>query len=197
MGDGEADARETGFSTTFDGDSNFFYVFEAGVAPQIPSTNGPLQGTYRFGIWIDHQDKMKFAGGTESSETGLYVSCDQVVWLENSDEEDTQGLGAFFRWGIADDDVSDIKSFWSAGLQYQGPIPGRDDDVIGLGYARGELSSGAGYSASHESVTELYYNAQVTPWLSISPSVQHVQNPGGDKTVGDAVVGGVRGQLGF
>jgi len=44
---------------------------------------------------------------------------------------------------------------------------------------------------------ELYYNAAVTPWLSISPSVQYVFNPGGDRTVDDAVVLGFRVQMTF
>ena len=44
---------------------------------------------------------------------------------------------------------------------------------------------------------ELYYSAAMTPWLSVSPCVQYVLNPGGDKTVDDAVVLGFRVQMSF
>ncbi|MHC4555596.1 MAG: carbohydrate porin, partial [Planctomycetota bacterium] len=42
-----------------------------------------------------------------------------------------------------------------------------------------------------------YYNAQITPWMSISPSVQYVTNPGGDSSISDAVVAGVRALITF
>jgi porin len=128
---------------------------------------------------------------------GFYLSFDQMVVKENDNEEDSQGLGLFGRYGFADSDVNEIRCFWSAGAQYQGPIPSRDDDVVGIGVAQGRLSPAAGFSASHETAMELYYNAQVTPWLSLTPSVQYVFNPGGDHNVDDAVVVGFRLQMAF
>ncbi|MFC1677532.1 carbohydrate porin [Planctomycetota bacterium] len=35
------------------------------------------------------------------SNVGAYLSCDQMLCKENSDAEDTQSLGAFFRFGYA------------------------------------------------------------------------------------------------
>ena len=59
------------------------------------------------------------------------------------------------------------------------------------------LNSTQSFIASYESVLELYYNAQITPWLALSPSVQYVANPGGDSSISDAVVCGVRAQIAF
>ncbi|MHC4682350.1 MAG: carbohydrate porin, partial [Planctomycetota bacterium] len=83
------------------------------------------------------------------------------------------------------------------GVQYQGVFEGRDDDVLGLGFAKGVFSNQAGYSDEHESVVEVYYNAQISPWMAVSPSVQYVTNPGGDTANHDAVVLGVRSQMAF
>ena len=43
IADAQADARETGFRTTFHGEDYFFYIFETGVSPRLDSANGPLQ----------------------------------------------------------------------------------------------------------------------------------------------------------
>ena len=58
-----ADARESGFTTALHDEDFFFYVFETGVTPQFDSDNGPLQGAYRIGLWIDGQDKARISNG--------------------------------------------------------------------------------------------------------------------------------------
>lgn len=118
---------------------------------------------------------------------------------ENANPQDIQGLGAFFRCGYADGEKNDITNFFSFGFQYQGLIWGRDDDVLGAGFAQGIFSDKASttYADDYESVVELYYNAQVTPWLNISPNIQYVANPGGNDTGSDALVLGVRAQMNF
>ena len=114
-------------------------------------------------------------------------------------EEDTQGLGAFFRYGYAPSANNDLTTFWSTGFQYQGLLDGRDDDVLGVGFAQGFYadSADATYNNDYESVVEVYYNALVTPWLSISPNIQYVTNPGGVDGQSDALVAGVRAQITF
>lgn len=198
--DAQADIRETGFRTTFHDEDYFFYIFEAGVTPQISSANGPLQGAYRVGMWVDGQDKARFSNSKNyRDDTGLYISCDQRIYKENNEPKDRQGLGIFGRFGYANSDLNEIGNFWSLGFQYQGLIDGRDEDVLGLGFAQGVFSDQASlsYTDDYESVVELYYNARVAGWLNISPSVQYVANPGGVKGVSDAVVLGVRVQITF
>lgn len=198
--DAQTDGRETGFRTAFHKEDYFFYVFETGIAPQFDSAKGPLQGTYRIGFWNDPQPKANSDGSKNyRDDIGFYLSCDQMLAKENSDPEDTQGLGAFFRYGYAPSKTNDITRFYSGGFQYQGLIDGRDDDVLGVGFAQGDFanSAAASYPEDHESVFEVYYNAQVTPWLNISPVLQYVTNPGGSDTAKDAVVFGVRAQMTF
>ena len=200
--DGEADSRETGFATTFGGPDYFFSIYEMGFVPQFDSAKGKLPGTYRVGLWYHPYPITKYDGsGTQRDTIGVYTSCDQVVWKENADKDDMQGLGAFFRYGLSDADVEagEIKAFYSAGVQYQGVIPGRDDDVVGLGFAYGAISKQSGHTANNESVIEGYYNIQITPWMTVTPSLQVIFNPGGENTGGvhDAVVAGIRMQWAF
>lgn len=196
--DAQADPRETGFCTTFGGEDYFFVAAETGVAPVLDNGRGPMPGAYRIGVWNDAQDKERFSDSViEKDDVGFYISADQMVYKENEGEEDSQGLGVFTRYGAANKKVNEVVDFWSLGMQYQGLIEGRDDDVLGVGYAKGIFSTEAGYADAHESVFEVYYNAAVAPWLSLSPSVQFVDNPGGDNAVDDTVVVGIRAQGAF
>jgi porin len=201
--DAQNDARETGFRTTFHKEDYFFYVFETGLTPQLNSENGSLQGAYRIGLWNDPQPKTN-SDGTKNyrDDVGFYISCGQMLCKEIPSPEDDQGLGVFFRYGYADSRKNDITNFWSAGFQYQGLIEGRDEDVLGLGFAHGIFSNSAStnYPEDYESALEIYYNAQVTPWLNISPSIQYITNPSNPANpakAGDAVVTAIRAQMSF
>jgi porin len=198
--DAQADARETGFNTAFKDQDYYFYVFETGIAPLIDSANGPMPGAYRVGIWNDPQPKTN-SDNTKNyrDDIGAYLSFDQMLCKENSDPEDSQGTGAFFRYGYANSEKNDITGFWSFGLQCTGLVDGRDGDVLGVGYANGIFSNNASatYTDDNEDVLEVYYNAQVTPWLNVSPMVQYVADPGGNDTAKDATVFGLRTQWTF
>ena len=134
------------------------------------------------------------AGKSYRDDVGFYLSCDQMLVKENVDTEDNQGLGTFFRYGYANSKKNDIADFWSAGFQYQGLLEGRDDDVLGVGFAQGIFSDKASttYTNDYENALEVYYSAQISPWLIVSPNIQYITNPGGVDGVSDAVVLGVR-----
>jgi porin len=151
-------------------------------------------------MWVDGQDKARLTNDKNfRDDIGVYTSCDQMLYKENGDAEDTQGLAGFFRYGWASSKYNEMSKFFSAGVQYQGLIHGRDDDVLGLGYAHGTFSNDASatYTEDYESVWEVYYNAQITPWFAIGPSLQYISNPGGVNTAKDAVVVGLRAAITF
>jgi len=190
--DAQADGRETGFRTALHKEDYFFYALETGITA--------ANGTYRIGLWNDPQPK---GSGNKRDDIGVYTSCDWMLHKENVDPEDSQGLGGFFRYGYAHSKKNDIANFFSLGLQYQGLFDGRDDDILGLGFVQGVFSDYAGannggnYTENHENVLEIYYNAQVTPWFNLSPGLQYISNTGGNKTIKDAVVFGLRAQITF
>ncbi|MDP6636870.1 MAG: carbohydrate porin [Phycisphaerae bacterium] len=196
--DAQADARETGFNTTFHDEDYFVSFYETGIVTDFKSAKGPLRGTYRAGMWYNGQPMAKVNGSDRSlrDKIGTYLSFDQILWKENSDTEDSQGLGAFFRYGLSDSDVGDPRTFYSAGVQYRGLIPTRNDDVLGVGWATGVRSRQSG-ATGDESVIEAYYNIRIAPWLNITPSVQYISNPGGSASTDNAAVLGLRMQISF
>ena len=120
-----------------------------------------------------------------------------MLWRETDRPDNEQGVGAFARFGFADEEVNEVKGFWSLGCQYRGLIPGRDKDVLAVGVAQGGLSDDAAFTADHETAVELYYDAEIAPWLRMGLDLQYVANPGGDSDVKDAVVVGLRVQVSF
>jgi carbohydrate-selective porin OprB len=200
VADAQADARETGFSTTFGGEDYFFYIFETGVTSRLDSSKGPLQGAYRIGFWNDPQPKAnEDSVKSYRDDIGVYANFDQMLYKENSESVDSQGLGAFFRYGFAPSKRNDITNFYSFGFQYQGIIDDRDDDVLGIGFAQGIFSDSANttFVEDYENAIELYYNVKVADWFNVSPSIQYISNPGGNDAVSDSVVLGLRAQMNF
>jgi len=198
VADAQADGRETGFDTAFHGRDDVFAICETGIVAEVPSAPGPLRGAYRVGMWYDPQPKERLDGpGYERNDVGMYLSFDQMLLREAGAGDDEQGLGVFARWGIADDDVNTVKHFLALGTQYQGLIPARDEDVLGLAVARGWLSDAADPRVDRETVFELYYNARLAGWVSLTPDVQYVCNPAGQAGAGDALVVGLRLQMSF
>ncbi len=206
--DARADGRKTGFKTTFHDEDYFFAAVELGFLPVWETAKGDLPGGYRFGVWYDPQPTEKFfndLGGRittvpmKRDDIGVYVSMDQMVYKEHAEDvADEQGLGVFFRYSFAHDETNEIEHFWSLGAQYLGLIPTRDDDVLGFGFAQGIISDElhALGSGDRESVYELYYAAQVFPWLVVTPDLQYIVNLGAEDGR-DTFVAGVRIQMSF
>lgn len=148
-------------------------------------------GEAHIGGWM-HSKMEEFQTGERNDSTGWYMCLDQEIWAENpDDEEDEQGLAAFFQYGWADEDVSEANHYLGGGVQWIGAIPTRDDDVVGLGVFNVEFSDQAGFAEDNETIVELFYKAQVFNWLSFKPDIQYVSNPGGT-TNSDALAIGLR-----
>lgn len=190
--DAEADRRETGFNTAFHDDTGAFSIVEFGWLPTFRGPGGPLPGGYRIGAWWDCQRKPQIdivAAEDKRCDWGLYLGGHQLLWKENAQEDDRQGLGVFFRWGCRPEHVSLFEHAWSVGGQYEGPIPTRDKDVLGFGVVQLCLPDRAGFDEPSETAYEVYYTAHLTPWLSVGTSLQYVTElAGDDATVEDAFV---------
>lgn len=207
--DAQIDSIETGFETAFHGDAWTMSLYELGLTPTWKTPWGDLPGHYRVGLWYDPQTKPQYYNDLNgrrrtvpmrSDDLGFYSSFDQMLFRENpSSEGDEQGLGVFARYSYARADVNTIEHAWSCGGQYLGLIPTRDADVLGFGVAQGSLSKGLRYEGgepNRETVLELYYNCQLLPWLSFTPDMQWILNPGGENGR-DAFVIGFRFQAIF
>ncbi len=207
--DPQSKSRRTGFDTAFHGEDRWRLFGELGFAPLFHSEKGLLPGHYRFGTWYRPYARTVFLDNADgrhkprsrSGDTGFYFGCDQLVWKENGNPKDQQGLSVFARYGSARDDVNKIETFWSVGAQYVGLVSGRDKDVVAFGMAQGILSNRyrreVDSGADRETVYELYYSYRATPWWIITTDIQFISNPGGKRDDRDAFVGGLRMRILF
>ncbi|MFQ5429499.1 MAG: carbohydrate porin [Phycisphaerae bacterium] len=203
--DGDSRGSKRGaLRTTFHDSATFIGMWELGFTPKFATARGPMPGHYRVGFWYDGRARNtfvfdpdgRFAPRFKGDTVGFYLSLDQMVYKEQAGGTDTQGLGLFFRYGHAKEEVSALEDFWSIGGQYQGLIPKRDRDVLAFGVAQG-IRSGRfrqliNSRADRETVYELYYKIEVTPWLAITPDLQYVNNPGALGARKDAFLAGIR-----
>ena len=126
----------------------------------------------------------------------LYYNFDQFIYTEQEDK--TQGVGLFGRFGWSNGRSNPIEQFYSIGIGGKGSIPKRDNDTFGIGYYHLNMSDDLPGLRHSEQGIEIYYNIEVTPWLHISPDLQVVVDPGagfGDRDV--AIVYGMRAQMSF
>lgn len=118
---------------------------------------------------------------------------DSPLDLQNA-KPDLQGVGLFARAGFADEETNPTEFAFSIGLGGRGIIPGRDDDMFGIGYFHNEVESSRVLSAlgaqSFYQGFEAFYNIAITPAMGLTFDVQAVE-PVTD-TLDTAVILGMR-----
>lgn len=199
-----AHRTRTGFDTAFHDEAWWNAIWELGATPKWETDKGKMPGHYRLGWWYRPNERKVFKNTLDGrlrdeyrgDDVGFYLGADQMVWKENDNVKDDQGLGLFSRFGWAHRDINRIDYYWQVGCSYKGLIPTRDKDVTAFSVAQGIVSEqyrhNVNHSADRETVYEWYYQIQLTPWCTISPDLQVITNPGGGKDAHDAFVGGVR-----
>ena len=203
--DSNASASETGFNTAFHSPRGVT------VATQARFTVRPfgLTGHQVFGALWSNKEKRAFdrnarldlptsifsraqniavlRGDTRPDDWAIWYNFDQYVYQEH--EDPTQGVGVFGRFAWSTGKANPIQQFYSIGAGGKGVIPERDNDRFG-----DDLPSSLGLDS--EQGVELFYNIEVTPWLTITPDLQYIIDPGGGGH-DDALVAGIRMQMSF
>jgi porin len=170
--------------TVFNGDAKWLAMVETGIVPTLGKDE--LPGLYYVGYWYSQFENSPFG-------QGVYIGASQMAYREPDTKE--QGLGLFARYGYGDNTPDGIRHFWSIGGQYEGLVPGRDEDIIGLGWSQG-FTDGEDFSAPFEGALELYARIKVNPWFYLSPHMQYIANPGSNDVAG-ALTLGLRIQITF
>lgn len=141
----------------------------------------------RFEAYHGHRARHAFHGKAY----GFYGFAQQLLWKENPDDElCDQGIGVFAEYGWAAKDRFEIEDFVGGGLRWQGALPGRDNDVLGLGVFNVYFSDQADFAEHAETAFELFYRAQLTGWMALQPDAQYITNPGGNISRSALVIGG-------
>lgn len=172
----------------------YFLIGEVGLQWGDERNASAWPGRLALGAWHHTGRIDRWTGGTQPGTTGLYAVLDQTIWRAGPAEEDATA-GLFMQYGYAEARVSEIEHHAGGGLVWTGIVPGRPDDVIGLGASWARLSEQAGFVRGSETAIELFYQARLTPWLVVQPDLQFIRHPGGER--GHALVGTLRFWLNF
>lgn len=178
-----------------------FAAIEAGL-----SEGEPGQAAYykvAAGAWVHTAEVENFDGQPHDDNHGFYLIGEKTLYAET---DDGQGLGAFIQLGFSDEDWNQIASYWGAGLNYTGIVPGRDHDVAGLAVASARngdkfmefIKEAEGAGVEHtETAIELTYRAEVRPWLFVQPDLQYIINPSMNPSIDNALQVGARVEMVF
>jgi porin len=174
-------------------------------AGQVSSAGG-LPGTIKIGGWVHSgefadarfDDQTSLPSGLLAAVPGaplqhagdfsVYGIIDQMLWRSSVREFD-----GFVRVMGSPDDRNLIDFYLDAGLALQGPLNGRQDDILGLGIAYARVSPQAAATdrdiaaitgtpipiRDYEAVIELSYLIQLEPNWSMQPDLQYIVHPGG------------------
>lgn len=135
------------------------------------------------------------------SKPGVYALLEGALYTEQG--KPTQGLSAFIRVGMADQNVNQVQYYAAGGFAYTGFFPGRDEDVAALGVS--VPINGSRYKTAQElagnPVRDLEAAIEATYWVPVLPSLsmqvdaQYIVNPGTDPTIDNALVLGMRTRI--
>jgi len=160
-------------------------------------------GTYKIGVWHHTANTLTYAANPieYNNNQGIYFIADQKIFSEAKDNN--QGLGLFVQLGISPKDCNIIKSYAGVGLVYNGLVPSRDDDQVGIALGQATLNYDFQnvdmqlYPYKHEDVIEFTYQAIIGPHFYVQPDFQYIINPSGAVSINNALVGSIRVGIGF
>ncbi len=225
---GDTTVNESGTHISLSDEQGTFGIVEATWRPVFENRENRYPGVYSIGAWLHTNDMDDLyhdtAGGsaivsglpskTYRENYGVYWSLEQFVLREiwETDPAEDQGLSLFFRGGIAPDDRSPTDYSIDTGITLTGLIPGRDEDILGLGFVYVHVSDSLRRSerddrningtllpaiSDYEALIEVTYQAKLREWWTVQPSLQWIHHPGGSTVLDDALVLGLRASLVF
>lgn len=161
-----------------------------------------LSGTYKIGAWYDTEsfadqrlDNIGLSLANPAStgvalthrgDYAIYAVADQMIYRSKDDPDQT--FNVFVRPMIAPEQDRNLIGFSiNAGLTVHEPLPGRGNDIFGIGMGSTRVSNAAsGYDEDYalynpgvywpvrrwETYIEATYQYQVMPWWQIQPDIQ-------------------------
>lgn len=186
--------------------------FFIGEAQFRHGSKNSLNGTLKLGGWYHAEDFDNVRFGTDRrslafgngipermpGNRGIYGVLDQQIWhLPGADED--KGVNVFARLSASPPDRNKISFYVDGGITFSGVVPGRADDVFGLGFSYSAISpslsdldrdtvlAGTGLLIrDYEALIEFSYRAQIVPGWTIQPDVQYIWHPGGNVPINSA-----------
>ena len=225
------------------GNPNGLYVCsEFGWEPKLGRDK--FEGKYAFGmIWWGIQDenflpvtrngsgskaKAVNAGSFNMGSWAWYFQADQLLYRVKEPDQSParnfskKGLYMFNAWSFSPSRYSLLDFYYQTGLVYQGLLPGRPDDRLGVALGSAWFSSDASsaYNQTYEiqtaaaiaggktiypaqpqptwgGVVEIDYQCMLTKWISLKPFLEYIMNPQQNGTLGNVLVLGTQAAVRF
>jgi len=206
---GYARGNEHGISPTLSADEGVEIIMQASYRntanPAYPGvfTAGMQVHTGAFAHRYENEAglPLAFNGGSPKRLNGnyeAYLIAEQTIW---NGGPDNSAATVFAKLATAPNDRNLISLQTAWGISISGIVPGRPLDALTAGYSQTQFSDdyrksllAAALDATHESVAELTYTANIAPWFMLRPTVQWIMNPfGTDNGSGPVVIGCIAG----
>ena len=171
-----------------------FFIAEVGIKPGLFGR----EGAYRFYAWTNRDNHTEFRDIGDNHEEGYGFGL-------SFDQQFTDNITGFARFGWQDEDVYEIETSWSIGVQFAGALWGREDDVFAMAFGRSDFGDdyedslrdlGFGTNSA-ESLFEAYYSMKINDNITISPDIQVADGMLGMDNDDTVTILGVRAQLDF
>lgn len=197
--------------------NGWFIMSEVGVTPKIAG----LPGKYAIGGYYWGIENTSFYGSKYDGKYGFYATAEQTLYREPSPAAEASGgkngdgkspvapvapklSNQGLRWlgfvNCAPGYDNCLPFLFYTGLVYEGLIPTRDKDQIGVGFSFGDYSrdqivcqrnEGKSIVDTYEGALEVDYRIQVNKWGYVQPFAQYAIRPNADGQIANATVLGV------
>jgi porin len=218
---------DSGTAFNIEGSDGFFNIDELVYNLNQGARDTGLPGTYKIGGWVhtgtfsnlrenNNGQPLASAGSDDHPQAvdgnhGFYFVADQTVWQDKTRPDQPRNVETFLRGGNAEGDRSTFDYYFDGGVVFNGFIPGRPADVVGVATAYGHIGSAVAGEAQgedgldgtntpipdYEANIELTYFAQIAKWWTVQPDLQVLLHPGGSTAIPNALVLGVRTTVTF
>jgi porin len=150
-------------------DEGYLYIWETGYTPKVNEKSMKLSlGAWTYSLPQAAIDPEK----SSYTNSGFYLLADYPI---------TSMTSAFVRFGTASPEINQLANEAQIGILIENPLPGRENDAFGIGFVQAQASSDyrtINTSLESTSVVELAYDAKIANGIVLSPSYQHILNPG-------------------
>lgn len=184
----EVTRAQDGFKLSLSGSTGFMVPVE--ISYQLGTKPEDYAGTYKVGGYYDSSAAPDLANPALAlgSRSGYYLEASQQIFKTGPGLRN--GLAIFGIFTSGDRDTAKFKFYYEAGCAYRGLIPGRELDLLSVGWVRTDVNprlqmreAATGTALlTNEQLVEFNYTAQVAPWLQIRPGVQYDVRPGAAST---------------
>jgi porin len=132
--------RHDGFKLNFSGNKGVIAPIEIGY--QLGKNPEEYGGTYKIGAYYDSSAAADLAEPAifDQGRQGLYLEAAQQIYKWGPDMR--SGLALFGIFTVSDQNAAKFKHYYEAGAACRGLVPGRELDILSLGWVRTDINPG-------------------------------------------------------